>query len=114
MQKTVGQCRRSFRSRRDEDIISRKRFRHTGLNSTLKKMGKHDTGTCDFCGQEETFEHVVLECGKYKRERERLQFELQENSVHLRVRDIFQRDAGDVVYRAVFGFLRLMGVYPRL
>lgn len=114
MQKTVGQCRRSFRSRRDEDIISRVRFGHTGLNSTLKKMGKHDTGTCDFCGQEESFEHVVLECNKYKRERERLQFELQENSVHLRVWDIFQRDAGDVVYRAVFGFLRLTGVYPRL
>lgn len=75
MQKTVGQCRRSFRSRRDEDIISRVRFGHTGLNSTPKKMGKHDTGTCDFCGQE-TFEHVVLECKKYTREREVLKSEL--------------------------------------
>lgn len=75
MQKTVGQCRRSFRSRRDEDIISRVRFGHTGLNSTPKKMGKHDTGTCDFCGQE-SFEHVVLECKKYTREREVLKSEL--------------------------------------
>jgi len=29
------------RKRRDETIISRLRFGHTGLNSTLFKIGKH-------------------------------------------------------------------------
>ncbi len=39
------------------------RFGHK-INSTLYKMGKHDTGRCEFCGQEETVEqynviHVI-------------------------------------------------------
>lgn len=54
----------------------------------------------------------MLECNKYKQEREILKSELQENRIHLRVRDIFQRNAGDVIYRAVFGFLRSTGVHP--
>jgi len=42
------------RNRRDEIIISRLRFEHTILNSTLYKMGKHNTGKCKYCGQNET------------------------------------------------------------
>ncbi len=41
-------------------VISRMRFGHTRLNSTLYKMGKHDTGRCEFCGQEQSVEHVIL------------------------------------------------------
>lgn len=33
-------------------------------NIHVKNMNKHDTGNCEFCGQEETFEHIMLECGK--------------------------------------------------
>ena len=32
-----------YAGRRDETIISRLRFGHTGLNSTLLKIGKHNT-----------------------------------------------------------------------
>ena len=32
-------------------------------------MGKHDTGRCDYCGQEETVEHVLMHCRKYENER---------------------------------------------
>ncbi len=52
--------RSAGKNRRDEIVISRMRFGHTRLNSTLYKMGKHDTGRCDFCGQEESVEHVIL------------------------------------------------------
>ncbi len=32
-------------------------------------MGKHDTGRGEFCGQEESVEHVILYCQKYETER---------------------------------------------
>lgn len=41
-------------SRREEVVISRMRFGHTGLTTTLLVMGKHNTGECDYCGEEET------------------------------------------------------------
>ncbi len=52
--------RSAGKNRRDEIVISRMRFGHTRLNSTLYKMGKHDTGRCEFCGQVESVEHVIL------------------------------------------------------
>ncbi len=61
--------RSAGKNRRDEIVISRMRFGHTRLNSTLYKMGKHDTGRCEFCGQEESVEHVILYCQKYETER---------------------------------------------
>jgi len=42
------------RKMRDETIMSRLRFGHTGLNSTLFKIGKHNTGRCEYCEQQET------------------------------------------------------------
>ncbi len=36
-------------------------------------MGKHDTGRCEFCGQEETVEHVILYCQKYESESQNLE-----------------------------------------
>lgn len=39
--------------RREEIIISSHKFGHAGLNEALFKIGKHITGKCDFCGQEE-------------------------------------------------------------
>ncbi len=53
IQRKVGEMRSAGKNRRDEIVISRMRFGHTRLNSTLYKMGKHDTGRCEFCGQEE-------------------------------------------------------------
>lgn len=46
--------------------MARERVGHTGLNNTLKKMNKHETGDYEFCGQEETFERVTLECAEYR------------------------------------------------
>ncbi len=43
--------RSAGKNRRDEIVISRMRFGRTRLNSTLYKMGKHDTGRCEFVGK---------------------------------------------------------------
>lgn len=43
-----------------------------GSHNTLFKTRKRDTGTCDFCGHEETLQHVMLFCQKYDAERSEL------------------------------------------
>lgn len=40
-------------------IMSRVRFGHTGLNSTLFRMAKHESGECS-CGELETVEHFLF------------------------------------------------------
>jgi len=47
IQKRVGGMRENNRNKREEDIIPRTRFGYTGLNSTLKLIGKHETGMCE-------------------------------------------------------------------
>uniref|UniRef100_A0A3Q3AL86 Reverse transcriptase domain-containing protein n=1 Tax=Kryptolebias marmoratus TaxID=37003 RepID=A0A3Q3AL86_KRYMA len=70
IQEKVGELRKCNRIKKEEDIISRMRFGHTGLNSTLKIINKHNTGCCSQCGQLETVEHIFVECNKYRNERE--------------------------------------------
>ena len=55
------------KSRREESVLSRLRFGHTSLNST----GKHETGRCE-CGQEETVEHVIMQCERYEEDRRQM------------------------------------------
>lgn len=57
------------RNRREETVTSRVGFGHTGLNSTLFTIGKRSTGRCDYCEQDETIEHVIVNCEKYAEER---------------------------------------------
>lgn len=52
-------------------------------------MNKHETGDYAFCGQEETFERVMLECAEYRQI-----LTLQKSRVQLRVHEILQRNAG--------------------
>ncbi|XP_050975638.1 uridine 5'-monophosphate synthase isoform X1 [Labeo rohita] len=72
IQKSVDAGRIGSRNRREENIITRLRIGHTGLNSTLYRIGKHPTGECRHCNQQETVEHVLLQCTKYSNERYRL------------------------------------------
>jgi len=60
IQRKVGEIRGKIgRNRIEKRIITRLRLEHTGLNSTLRLMGKHETGRCDECGGNETIEHVM-------------------------------------------------------
>lgn len=62
IQRGMGVRRATGRSRRKEVVVSRLRFGHTGLNSMK----------CDYCGEEETLEDVILQCRNYKLERRQL------------------------------------------
>ncbi len=86
------------RNRKDETIISRLRFGHTGLNSTLFNIGKHNTSRCDNCGQEETVEHVMLHCQKYEAERRHLTQNLRKIKVNLALIDILQKSSRNECY----------------
>ena len=50
-------------SRREQEGWTRMRIGHTGLNSTLKVRGGHDSGSCEGCLVET--EHVLLHCVWY-------------------------------------------------
>ena len=55
--------------RREEVVYTRLRLGHTGLNSTLKMIGK-DNGLCTECNVKEDVEHVLFNCKKNKVEAE--------------------------------------------
>ncbi len=49
-------------NRKEEIVLTRLRLGHYALNKTLKMIGKHQTGLCEECQEEESVEHVILHC----------------------------------------------------
>ena len=60
VQRNVGRGRSRDVSRRGEAVMTRLRIGHSGLNRSLFRIRKHQTGVCDYCGQPETAEHVLI------------------------------------------------------
>uniref|UniRef100_A0A8C2HUK7 Uncharacterized protein n=1 Tax=Cyprinus carpio TaxID=7962 RepID=A0A8C2HUK7_CYPCA len=114
IQRKVGEMRSAGKNRRDEIVISRMRFGHTRLNGTLYKMGKHDTGRCTFCGQEETVEHVMIYCQKYEFERRILIEKLRKIKMRFILGDILQNKSGNECYSFIFQYLRKNNLYERI
>lgn len=114
IQRKTGDMRRTERNRREETIISRLRFGHTGLNSTLFIIGKHQTGRCCYCEVKETIEHVLLYCQNYIEERRQLIYNLGRNQTKLDIKDLLQRNSGSKSYSALFQFLKRTRVYDRI
>ena len=104
IQRKVGEAR--GRSRREETVISRLRFGHTGLNASLFMVGKHDTGRCDHCEEQETVDHVMNICRKYEVERQQMQDNLAEIKENYELENILRKMSGDRCYRHVFGYLK--------
>ena len=48
------------------------RIGHTALNSHLFIMNKHPFRNCEVCGVSEDVEHVLLNCERFSRQREKL------------------------------------------
>ncbi len=44
-------------------------------------IGKHQTGLCEECQEEESVEHVILHCRRYQRERKIMENNLKEVGV---------------------------------
>ena len=77
-----GDGRKVGFKRREENVISRMRIGHTGLNHTLSRIGKHPTGKCIHRSQPETVEHVLLRCRKYSTQRDVLFQTLKKATFH--------------------------------
>jgi len=90
------------------------RFGHTGLNSTLKLIGKHETGMCEVCNINETVDHVIIYCEKYNEERMRLRNWLRKEKIRLDMNELLQMNSGHVGYRAIFVFLNKTGLCRRI
>ena len=69
-------------------ILTRLRIGHTGLKHTLSKIGKHPTGLCSQCTQLETVQHVLLECSKYRDERQEVIQMLTKEKLELTLRNL--------------------------
>lgn len=82
IQQTVTVKKISSLSRQEETWFTRLRLGHTGLNSGLHIMGKHETGMCPYCTETETVKHVLLTCRQYSEEREIIK-RVTKNSVTL-------------------------------
>lgn len=80
----VAKMRRMAKNKREE-TLSRMRFGYTGLNNMLFKWGNRSEN-CEFCGQEEILEHIMLYCQKYEAERKELIANLIENKLTFKLR----------------------------
>lgn len=114
IQGKVGKNRNTCRSKREEDVVSRMRLGHTGLNRTLFIMKKHVDGICEYCNNQETLEHVIMYCPKYHQARQRLISQLGENQMTLNLHDILQRGSGEICYSFLFSFLKITGLINRI
>lgn len=114
IQRRVGGMRNAGRTRREEVIISRLRFGHTGLNGTLFLIVKHSTGKCDYCGVEETVEHVMLQCQRYQVERRQLVHNLSNLKIKLDLVELLQKESGSKSYQALFLFLKEGNLFGRI
>ncbi len=84
---------------------------HTGLNSTLALVGKHENGMMkmDECDVSETVEHVLFECSKYDDQRNSLFSNISNRPVS--VVDLLGKGLNDnQVFKAVLTFLELTGL----
>ena len=78
IQKSIKATRVGSWIRREETVLTRLRLGHTALNKTLKMKGKHQTGLCEGCGEEESVEHVVVRCKAHETQRELMRKNLKE------------------------------------
>ncbi len=73
-------------------------------------MGKHDTGRCEFCGQEESVERVILYCQKYQTERRILMQNLEKIKMQFKLRD----DSRNECYSFIFQYLKITNLWERI
>ncbi len=94
-------------------MISRLRLGHTGLNSTLALMGKHENNMCDECDVSESVEHMFFECSKYSDQRNSLFSNIRNRPVS--VVDLLGKGLSDnQIFKVVLTCLELTGLDHRI
>lgn len=101
-------------SRREEDVITRLRFGHTYLNSSLYLMRKHQTGQCEYCGERETVEHIFMQCVKYRRHREELKAYMSKSGMGYSVKTMLRGCSSAGIVKAIMRFLRGTRLFLRI
>ncbi len=78
-------------------------------------MGKHPTGLCDECQEEETIKHIFISCKKYIQERQEFKYQLREiGIVEYNVKNIVTCGNNDQGRRCLFSCLRRTGLEGRI
>ena len=79
IQNSIGTKKVMSGDRRKEIVLTRLRLGHSALNKSLHIIGKHQSGFCEVCHQEdETIEHVLQRCRRYDTERETMRYKMRE------------------------------------
>lgn len=115
IQKSINVKLFKGKCRREEVIISRLRFGHTGLNATLFLMAKVGTAKCNFCNATEDVEHVIMKCVKYSSERKRLKEKMCQRGRRWSLEGVLAADQdGHECYRALLRFAKDTGLGRRI
>lgn len=113
IQKQVGLGRRLGRNRKEEAVITRLRIGHSGLNKALHTIGKHPTGSCAHCNNQESVQHVLLECGEYEEERKGLKAALQKVKLTFNMENLLGNTAWGV-HSHLMKYLKETGLIKRI
>uniref|UniRef100_A0A8C2KZI6 Uncharacterized protein n=1 Tax=Cyprinus carpio TaxID=7962 RepID=A0A8C2KZI6_CYPCA len=113
VQPTVGRNLNTTLERKESVILTRLRLGHCALNFGLARVGKHPDGRCR-CGQEETVNHVIMECSNHHTARRHMISELLECGVsNISVQTIL--NPKDYESTKIFmKFLHKTGLYARI
>ncbi len=102
------------KSRKEEVIFNRILLGHSNLNSTLKILGTHPNGLCEYCNDEETIPHVFIECRKYEQERGKIIEELRKNRIQELNVKVLIKWGSEVNSKAFYDFIRETGLMNRI
>ncbi len=113
LQKCINAQGVNGRNRREETVLTRLRFDHTGLNKTSFLLGKSKSDECTIT---ENAEHVLLYCRKYREERIRFKRKIRQTGRTWNLEGVLGttgegvKDAQDAVVK----YLKNTGVYYRI
>ncbi len=97
----------------------RLRLGHCSLNKTLKMIGKHQTGLCEGCQEEESVEHIIMTCKRYETQRQVMKNKLREIGVVVitlkgLLSTVNRIQCRILIYLTYTNFLREAGVFNRI
>ena len=111
IQKSIRVKRIGSGRRKEEVVLTRLRLGHSALNKTLQVVGKHQDGLCEDCLEDETIEHVLMNCSKYEIERETLRNKMRElGEQEITVKSLLRMDNRKHL-RILIEFLRVTGLF---